>query len=70
MKCQILFSGKNRKNIINLSSAELAQRMVKVNLTCLLQYLGQIWYLFNLWTHPSLNLDRIIVPKREVKNQE
>ena len=33
MKCQILFSGKNRKNI-NLSSAELAQRvvMVKINI--------------------------------------
>ena len=30
MKCQILFSGKNKKNIINLSSAEFAQRMVKV----------------------------------------
>ena len=30
MKCQILFSGKNKKNIINLSSAELAQGVVKV----------------------------------------
>ena len=30
MKCQMLFSGKNKKNIINLSSAELAQRAVKV----------------------------------------
>ena len=30
MKCQKLFSGKNKKNIINLSSAELAQRVVKV----------------------------------------
>ena len=30
MKCQILFSGKNKKNIINLSSAENAQRVVKV----------------------------------------
>ena len=28
MKCQILFSGKN---IVNLPSAELAQRVVKVN---------------------------------------
>ena len=25
MKCQNLFSGKNKKNITNLSSAELAQ---------------------------------------------
>ena len=31
MKCQILFSGKNKKNNINLSSAENAQRVVKVN---------------------------------------
>ena len=31
MKCQILFSGKNKKNIINLSSAENSQRVVKVN---------------------------------------
>ena len=30
MKCQILFSGKNKKNIAKLSSAELAQRVVKV----------------------------------------
>ena len=30
MKCQILFSGKNNKNIINLPSAENAQRVVKV----------------------------------------
>ena len=30
MKCQILFPGKNKKNIINLPSAENAQRVVKV----------------------------------------
>ena len=30
MKCQILFSGKIRKNIFNLLSAELAKRVVKV----------------------------------------
>ena len=33
MKCQILFIGKNKKNIIKLSSAENAQRVVKVNVT-------------------------------------
>ena len=33
MKCQILFSGKNKKNIISLSSAENAQRVVKVKST-------------------------------------
>ena len=32
MKCQILFAGKNKKNIINLLSAELAQRVIKVNM--------------------------------------
>ena len=32
MKCQILFSGKNKKNTINLSSVELAQREVKFKL--------------------------------------
>ena len=31
MKCQILFSGENKKSITNLSSANIAQRMVKVN---------------------------------------
>ena len=30
-KFQIQFSGKNKKNIINLSSAELAQRVIKVS---------------------------------------
>ena len=30
MKYQIPFTGKNKKNIINLSSAENAQRVVKV----------------------------------------
>ena len=31
MKCPILFSGKIRKNILNLLSAELARRVVNVN---------------------------------------
>ena len=31
MKCKILFSEKTKKHIINLSPAEFAQRMVKVN---------------------------------------
>ena len=29
MKCEILFSGKNKKNIANSSVAELAQRVIK-----------------------------------------
>ena len=32
MKCQILFSGENKKNIISLSSAEFAHCMVNVKL--------------------------------------
>ena len=38
MKCQILFSGKNKKNVSDLASAELAQRVVKVNIK-----LGGLW---------------------------
>ena len=33
MKCQILFFGKNKKNITNLSSAEFAQRVMKVKVS-------------------------------------
>ena len=46
MKCQILVLGKNKKNIINLSSAENAQRVVKVKHTVLLdayQVTHQLW---------------------------
>ena len=32
MKCQILFSGIKEKNIINSSSTEFAQTVVKVNI--------------------------------------
>ena len=32
MKCQILFSRKNKKNITNLSSADSAHSLVSVNL--------------------------------------
>ena len=31
MKCQMLFFEKNKKHVVNLLSAELAQRVVKVN---------------------------------------
>ena len=37
MKCQSLFSGKIRKNIIILLSAEFAQRVVKVNMASSLE---------------------------------
>ena len=45
MKCQTLFSGKNKKNIINLSSAENAQRVVKV----------KVILAFTLWTDSANN---------------
>ena len=32
IKCQILFSGKNKKNIINLSSAEFVLSVLKAKL--------------------------------------
>ena len=36
MKCQILFPGKYKKNIMHLSSAEFAQRVVKIKaMTCI-----------------------------------
>ena len=44
--CQILFSRKNMKNIINLSSAESAQSTVSVkllHLQCMSKYLGIRW---------------------------
>ena len=31
MKCQIQFSGNKKKNVISVSSAEFAKRMVKLN---------------------------------------
>ena len=59
MKCQILFSGKNKKNNIILSSAENAQRVVKVKvLNTNMSLLLLLWiivaccashYLHNIW---------------------
>ena len=51
MKCQILFSGKSKKNIINVLSAEIVQRVVKVTdpepqefiVPFLLKYSGWFW---------------------------
>ena len=37
MKCQILFSGENKKNVNKLSSAQLAKRVVNVNNVCTLK---------------------------------
>ena len=38
MKCHIMFSGKNSKNITNISPVNLAQRVVKVDYFMLLRY--------------------------------
>ena len=46
MKCQILFSGKNKKNIINLLSAENAQRVVKVNSLDSISNMRGVWLVF------------------------
>ena len=46
MKCQILFSGKNKKNIINLSSAENAQRVVKVKVPVTTTAYGILKFVF------------------------
>ena len=40
MKCQILFSGENKKNITSLSSAELAKRVVNVK-----EFWRRHWYI-------------------------
>ena len=47
MKCHILFSVKSKKNIINLSSAELAQRVVKVKIYMYfpLKLIFILWYM-------------------------
>ena len=41
MECQILFSGKIRKNIINLSSAEFAYSMQSVK-ACFLESIRKL----------------------------
>ena len=52
MKCQILFSRKNKKNIISLPSAKNAQRVVKVNTVLLFienSMIQSMFVLFNLY---------------------
>ena len=44
VECQCLFSGKNKtKHIINMASAEFAQRVVKINM----QYLSTVRLMFS-----------------------
>ena len=47
MKCQILFSGKNKKNLINLLSAESAHSVLSVNVFFLLLHQNIACYM--LW---------------------
>ena len=59
MKCQILFSENNKKNIINLSSAENAQRVVKVNIRTTVQVLAFTLGIFvkdNIWLSTPLGV--------------
>ena len=53
MKRQNLFSGKNKKDIVNLSSAELALRVVKVKWYCqnmtAKMISGTYYYRLDLW---------------------
>ena len=58
MKCQILFSGKNKKNIINLSSAENAQRVVKVKIVLHLHVLW-LWYFKHVFVMVQLATSQV-----------
>ena len=57
MKCQSLFSGKIEENLINLSSAELAQSIVKVKGIVYLYSEGSVqtgWTLSSAYTFKQL----------------
>ena len=54
MECQILFTGKNKKNIINLSFAENAHRVVKVKLIIPVISHQFLCYLFKKKKKPTL----------------
>ena len=52
MKCQILFSKKNKKNIISLSSAEIIHDMISVNDNIILRTsdteIDKLYFLFKI----------------------
>ena len=60
MKCQNMFSGKSNKNIINVPSAEFAQRAVNVN-----HFTPEILKRFR----SSLNSDAPIIVNRGVRER-
>ena len=67
MKCQILFSGKTIKYIVNLSSAVLAKRVVKVK-SCLkcADYEEKVsGFTCALRKHAYSNILKILPPKNE-----
>ena len=47
MKCQILFSGKHKKNILNLLSAELAPNVIKVKYLSVFFFFFFFFFFFN-----------------------
>ena len=54
MKCPILFSGTNKKSIINLSSAEFTQKQVKVKQTVMALIILKL--MFKLFSGESKNM--------------
>ena len=75
MKCQILFSGKNKKNNIILSSAENAQRVVKVNTFFILSFKIRFMFhsnqLYSIWLDKNLTLlfFTLLVPSKICSRQ-
>ena len=69
MKYQSLFSGKNKKNRINLSSTEFAQRVVKVKLQASLLQGHQAGFVFRLplWAEKKKNAAKMQHGKNKKK---
>ena len=57
MKCQSLFSWKNKKNIVHLLSAEFVQRVVMVNKISDMITTKHITYIL-LGFHPQMNSNK------------
>ena len=53
IECQSLFSGKNKKNTINVSSAEWAQRVAKIKPKFCIQVLISYYVWTRFPTNPS-----------------
>ena len=70
MKCRNLFSWKIRKNVSNLSSAELARRVVKVNLYTLLSFDTTFTRLslIIIFLHEQVLTFPLVVPEIKLQN--